>query len=196
LIWHATPECTQDPSITTSGVAVPTIPAVGATTTAAAATSAATKTATATATTAVFSIRNNEDGANDDWYLAPLGPRTLGKSADYGDDGHHVDHCGLQVLDLLLSDSESKDEIDASELDTCDEFEELWIVESSLILEFAYVEILRGSGFELCVAPMQTWTVWRRLRKGSEFFILLILMWLLKVSNKEHLGLNWHHYKH
>jgi hypothetical protein len=54
--------------------------------------------------------------------LAPLGPRALGNVADFGDDGHHIAQCGLQVSDLLLSDSESEAEINSSEFDNCDEF--------------------------------------------------------------------------
>jgi hypothetical protein len=78
----------------------------------------------ATAKTAIsaFSIHNNED---DDCDLAPLGPRTLGNAAataDTAEDGHHVDHCVLQVFDLLSSGSESEDEFDASEFDDCDGF--------------------------------------------------------------------------
>jgi hypothetical protein len=34
----------------------------------------------------------------------------------------HVNHCGFQVFDLLLSDSESEDENNAPEFDDCDEF--------------------------------------------------------------------------
>jgi hypothetical protein len=63
--------------------------------------------------TAAFSIHNNED---NDWDLAPLGPSTLGNVATgaTGQVAHHVDHCGLQVFDLLASsDSESEDEFDA-----------------------------------------------------------------------------------
>jgi hypothetical protein len=50
---------------------------------------------------AALSIHNNGDG---DWDLAPLDPRTLGNAAataDNGQYGHHVDHGGLQVFNLL-----------------------------------------------------------------------------------------------
>jgi hypothetical protein len=46
----------------------------------------------------------------------------LGKVAASGNSGHHAAHCELQVLYLLLSDSDSEDEINASEFDDCDEF--------------------------------------------------------------------------
>jgi uncharacterized cupin superfamily protein len=40
-----------------------------------------------------------------------------------GQDGHHIDHCGLQVFNLLSSsDSESEDKFDASEFSDCDGF--------------------------------------------------------------------------
>jgi hypothetical protein len=106
------------PSTITNVIAAPAIPAFGATTAAVATT---TKTPTATAATAPFST-NNEDGAQDDWNVALLGPMTHGNVAASGDDCHHVDHYRLQVFDLLSSDSESEDEIDASEFDACDEF--------------------------------------------------------------------------
>jgi hypothetical protein len=73
-----------------------------------------------TATAAAFSIHNNEDDVH--WNMPPLDPRTLGNAAATGEDDQHVDHCGLQVFDLLSSDSESEDEFDASELDNCDGF--------------------------------------------------------------------------
>jgi hypothetical protein len=105
---------THDQSKITSVAALPD--------TATAAAAITTKIATVTANTAAFSIHNHEDGANDDWDLAPLGPRALGNVAASGDGGHHVAHCGLQVFDLLLSNSESEDEICASKFDDCDEF--------------------------------------------------------------------------
>jgi hypothetical protein len=44
---------------------------------------------------AAFSIHNNGD---DDWDFAPIDLTTLGIAAATGQDGHHADHCGLQVL--------------------------------------------------------------------------------------------------
>jgi hypothetical protein len=108
---------TQDQSTITSVAALPA--SASATATAATIT---TKTAIDTAATAAFSIYNHKDGANDNWDLPPLGPRTLGNVAASGEDGHHVAHCGLQVFDLLLSDYQSEDDIHASEFDDCDEF--------------------------------------------------------------------------
>jgi hypothetical protein len=68
----------------------------------------------------------------NDLDLAPLDPRTLCNAADTVDtaataaadqDCHHVDHCGLQVFELLLSsDSESEEEFDASVFNDCDGF--------------------------------------------------------------------------
>jgi hypothetical protein len=42
---------------------------------------------------------------------------TLGNAAASGDDGHHVDNCGLQVFRSLSSNSKSEDKMDASEFD-------------------------------------------------------------------------------
>jgi hypothetical protein len=92
--------------------------------------------------TAAFSVPNNE---YDDWDLAPLGPGTLGNDtvtaanvanvataanadtddiADTGQNAHRVDHCELQVFELLASSySESEDKFDASEFDDCDGFD-------------------------------------------------------------------------
>jgi hypothetical protein len=66
-----------------------------------------------TKATAAFSIHNNED---DDWDLAPIGPRALGNIDDTGQNAYHVDHSGLQVFGMLASS-------DASEFDDCDGFD-------------------------------------------------------------------------
>jgi hypothetical protein len=98
---------THDKSTITSVAALP----ASNTDTAAAIT---TKTSTTTATTSTFSVHDHEDGANADWELAPLGPHAKGKVAASGGSGHHVAHCRF---DLLLSDSEREEEINASEFD-------------------------------------------------------------------------------
>jgi hypothetical protein len=96
------------------------IPSVAAPASGTASTAAiTTKTTTTTVAAAAFSIHNHEDGATDEWDLAPLGPRAKGKVAASSDSCHHVAHCGF---DLLLSDSESEGDINASEFDDCDDF--------------------------------------------------------------------------
>jgi hypothetical protein len=99
-----------------------TINIVVALTASATAVAITTKTATVTAATSTLSSHKHEDGANDDWYLAPLDPMALGNVAASRGCGHHVAHCGLQVFNLLLSDSKGEDEINTSEIDDCDEF--------------------------------------------------------------------------
>jgi hypothetical protein len=58
--------------------------------------------------------------------LAPIDLRELGNAdatAATGQEGHHIDHCGLQDFDLLSSsDSESKEEFFASNCNESDGF--------------------------------------------------------------------------
>jgi hypothetical protein len=56
-------------------------------------------------------------------YLALLILRIICNTGPTGENSHHAGHLGLQVLVFnFSSDSESKDDFDASEFDDCDGF--------------------------------------------------------------------------